>query len=113
MDILITALIVVFSVLVSFRLLKENRNDYLEINSPEGTFLYPLNDNAVYEIKGKIGVSIIEVKDKNVCFIESPCPNKTCITDGCISKAGEFLACLPNGISVTVTGKGGVDDVSF
>ncbi len=112
-DIFITALIFSLSVLISFHLLKENRNDYLEINCPEGTFIYPLNENATYEINGKIGKSIIEVKDKTVCFIESPCPNKTCISDGCISNAGEFLACLPNCISVTITGKGGVDDVSF
>ena len=112
-DIIITVLVIILSVLISLSLIKEKSNDYIEIKSPDDTYLYPLSVDAVYSIDGKIGTSIIVVKNGEVCFEDSPCPNKTCITDGCISGAGEFLACLPNCISVTITGKGGVDDVSF
>ncbi len=112
-DIVITALVIVLSVFISFSLLRGKNNDYLEIRSPDGTFLYPLSVDAVYTVEGKTGISSIAVKNGEVRFIDSPCPNKTCITDGRISHPGEFLACLPNCISVTITGKGGVDDVSF
>lgn len=113
LDILITVLIIALSVIISYSVFDENGNSYIRVQSPDGVYLYPISEDARYKFNGKIGESVIEVDKGQVSFVSSPCPNKTCITDGSISKAGEFLACLPNGISVTITGKGGVDDVSF
>lgn len=113
LDIAVTLVIMALTVLFCLSVIKDKQSSYVKISSPEGTFLYPISEDASYTINGKLGVSIIEVRDKKVSFVESPCPNKNCITDGSISSPGAFLACLPNGVYVTITGNGEVDDISF
>lgn len=85
----------------------------VEIKTPDGTYVYDISKDAQYSFKGIEGISIIEIKDGKVYFVDSPCPNKTCISSAPISKAGEFIACLPNGISVRIGSLKEVDDVSF
>lgn len=113
LDIAITLVVIALATVFCFIVMGNRESGYVQISGSEGTFIYPVSEDAKYEIKGKIGTSVICVKDKTVSFEESPCPNKTCITDGCISEPGAFLACLPNGVFVTITGKGEVDDISF
>lgn len=59
-----------------------------------------------------IGSVRIEVKDGAVAFIESDCPGKECIKSGWLRVPGSSAACLPNRVSVTVTGESGVDAVA-
>ena len=54
----------------------------------------------------------IEVKDGAVAFIESDCPTHACIKTGWLRVPGATAACLPNRISITVTGESGVDAVA-
>ncbi|MBI3772239.1 MAG: NusG domain II-containing protein [Gammaproteobacteria bacterium] len=71
-------------------------------NKPQS---YPLQQNRRIEIQGAKGPSIIEIHDGQVRFIESPCLNKQCIHSGWLRRSGEIAACLPNGVSVQVTGQ--------
>ena len=57
-----------------------------------------------YTFAGPLGNSIIEVKDGRIRFISSPCKGKQCIHSGWLSKNGDFAACLPNLMSITVSG---------
>jgi hypothetical protein len=41
-------------------------------------------------------------KDGSIAFIESDCPDKVCIHAGKLKTAGQFAACLPNGIVVKI-----------
>jgi len=68
---------------------------------------YPISANEEIHVKGVLGDTVIEIKDKKTHIISSPCQNKLCIAAGHISKAGEFLACLPNRVIVTIKGKKG------
>lgn len=88
-------------------------NTYVEIKTPYTSYIYPLSENRVLNVKGLIGESVIEIKDGKAFFVSSPCPNKNCISEGEISDAGAFSACLPNGISMTITGAKEVDDISI
>jgi len=54
----------------------------------------------------------IEVKDGAIAFIESDCIAHTCVKTGWLSAPGASAACLPNRISVTVTGENGVDAIA-
>ena len=47
----------------------------------------------------------LEIKNKEIRFISSDCPNKLCVNTGFISKKGETAVCLPNKTAVTVLGK--------
>lgn len=57
-----------------------------------------------YTIAGALGDSRIKVQDGQVRFMESPCTNKLCVHTGWLRHGGEFAACLPNRVSLAVTG---------
>jgi len=73
------------------------------VNS-EGITL-PLDQDKQLEIAGALGSSLIEIKDRQVRFIDSPCQGKQCITTGWLQKNGQLAACLPNGITVQIIGR--------
>ena len=60
----------------------------------------------------EIGSVRIEVKDGAIAFIESDCTAHTCVKAGWLSTPGASAACLPNRISITVTGESGVDAIA-
>ncbi len=60
----------------------------------------------------RVGNVVFEVKDGAIAFIESTCPGKECIHSGWQRRPGSSAACLPNHISVTVTGQSEVDTVA-
>lgn len=47
-------------------------------------------------IKLDDGDVLIKVTDEGAKFLESDCPNKTCIKTGWVKKCGEVSACVPN-----------------
>jgi hypothetical protein len=59
-----------------------------------------------------IGEVHIEVYDGKIAFVESDCETHACIKTGWLSLPGQSAACLPNRISITVTGESGVDAVA-
>lgn len=111
-------IILILFVLVLFALIlvikpAANGNSYVEIKTPEGVYIYPLTEDRSLSFDGLIGKSYIEIKDGKAFFTSSPCPGKNCISEGSISESNAFCACLPNGISITVTGDNSVDAVSI
>ena len=59
-----------------------------------------------------VGGAVIEVKDGAVAFIESDCPGQECVHAGWLKRPGDTAACLPNRVSVTVSGERGVDAIA-
>ena len=43
-----------------------------------------------------------EIKDNQIRFIESDCSDKVCVNEGFISKNGDFAACLPNNVVISI-----------
>jgi hypothetical protein len=77
-----------------------------------GEWVYPLDANRELKVSGPLGDTIVEIRDKAAFIENSPCPNKTCIAAGSISRPGQWLACLPNQVIVRIEGgsaEGGVD----
>jgi hypothetical protein len=60
----------------------------------------------------EVGDTVIEVKDGAIRFVESDCPGKECIHAGWLKNPGATAACLPNRVSVTVSGESGVDAIA-
>lgn len=58
----------------------------------ERSFSIPQDENVILHI----------YQDGSIAFIESDCPDKVCIHAGKLKKAGQFAACLPNGIVVKI-----------
>jgi hypothetical protein len=70
----------------------------------QAPLLVPLDHSQRYPVDGPLGTSIIEVRAGAIRFVESPCRNKLCIHSGWLKHDADFAACLPNLISITVTG---------
>lgn len=68
----------------------------------------PLKTNAVVRVKGMMGDTVVEIKDRKVCIKESPCPNKICIHNGWIDIG--TVVCLPNRVTVTIINPEGRKD---
>ena len=64
---------------------------------------YRLDKDAEIDVDGHCTV---QVKDGAVSVISADCPGKDCVHHKPISKSGERIICLPNGIVIRITGDG-------
>lgn len=55
-------------------------------------------------VQGPHGESVLEVRPGAIRFVQSPCTGKYCIQSGWQTHGGEVAACVPNHVSVQVTG---------
>lgn len=76
----------------------------LVIEAPGGTWMYALDTDRTVEIPGALGNSIIRIEDDAARFLDSPCPNKTCVAAHPVSHTGDWNACLPNQVIIRVDG---------
>lgn len=58
----------------------------------EGTF--PVNG----------GTNILEIKGNRARLIDADCPDKLCVRQGWIQYTGQCITCLPNKLTVTISG---------
>jgi len=63
-----------------------------------------LQQDKILDVEGGLGISRIEIKAGAVRFFSSPCSNKQCIHRGWLDQAGDFMACLPNRVSLYLLG---------
>jgi hypothetical protein len=113
--ILIGGLVIV--TLASFPVIRyfhnEGKRVLIELDGEEvGKF--SLEENRVIPVDGKLGTTNVEISEKGVRVLDSPCPYKLCVKSGPIRRSGETLVCLPNRVVVRITGDKGeeVDAVS-
>lgn len=53
--------------------------------------------------------TVIEVSPEGAAFVSSPCPDQICVRAGLCSRAGDTAVCLPQRVSIRITGDGGAD----
>ncbi len=79
---------------------------YVHIKSSSREWLLPLDGvTKVIKVRGPLGITEVEIDKKSARIIESPCKNKICIRSGAISKPGQWIACLPNRVIVSIEGR--------
>ena len=66
--------------------------------------VYSLNENGSYPING--GTNLLVIENGTARMEEADCPDRTCVRTGRIRYAGQRIVCLPNRVTVTVTGDG-------
>lgn len=77
--------------------------------------IYNIHTNKKIDVEGLLGTTVVEVQNGGVMITSSPCKEKTCSFHP-ISKNGESLTCLPNGVNVLIkslSGKGEDIEISF
>jgi hypothetical protein len=68
-------------------------------------YRFPISTDRVERFAGPRGDTIVEISGGTVRVVDSPCPDKICVAAGVISRTGQFIACLPNRVSVTLEGR--------
>ena len=92
---------------------REGKRVVIELDGEEvGNFL--LDEDRLIPVEGKLGTTRVEISEKGIRVLDSPCPYKLCIKSGSIRRSGETVVCLPNRVVVRITGDEGeeVDAVS-
>ncbi len=67
-----------------------------------------LSEPETLEVNG----TVIEIGPNGAWFVSSPCPDQICVKAGLCSRAGESAVCLPQRVSLRITGEGGVDAIT-
>lgn len=78
-----------------------------EVQTPNGIEAVDLGHDGLHEVRGRIGVTTIEVRGGRLRVRSSPCPRQVCRHGGWIAQAGEMLVCLPNEVIVRLPGRAG------
>ena len=64
----------------------------------------PLSRDQQIEVPGPLGVSVITIEKRRVRISSDPSPRQYCVRQGWLQQAGEIALCLPNQVSVELTG---------
>jgi hypothetical protein len=92
------------------------RPEQVAVQTDEGEFLYPLNQDRTIPVSGPLGETVIEIHDEEVRIVESPCRDQICVAAGTLESTGQWAACLPNRVFVRVEGssvEGEIDALSY
>lgn len=79
--------------------------EYAQVTAP-GTAdrQLELAQDTTLAVRGRLGESMLEVRDGRIRFVDSPCAGRLCVHAGWLSHTGQVAACLPNGVVVEVRG---------
>lgn len=75
------------------------------IRGAGGRWIFPQNAVETVTVPGPLGDTVVELREREVRVLSSPCLNQTCVTAGKIRAPGQWLVCLPNRVFVSVEGK--------
>ena len=64
----------------------------------------PLSRDQQIEVPGPLGTSIITIEKRRARITSDPSPRQYCVRQGWLQQAGEIAICLPNEVSVELTG---------
>jgi hypothetical protein len=56
------------------------------------------------EVPGRLGISIVSIKQRKARIASDPSPRQFCVRQGWLQQAGEIALCLPNQVSVELAG---------
>lgn len=63
-----------------------------------------LSENRVFTAQGPLGATRIEIRDRRARVAADPSPRQYCVKQGWLARAGEAALCLPNQVSLELTG---------
>ena len=64
----------------------------------------PLSQDALIRVPGPLGISEIAIHNAQARIASDPSPRQYCVRQGWLKQAGEISICLPNQVSVELTG---------
>jgi hypothetical protein len=94
---------------------KPQKNTVVNIKGAGQTWVFPLEAEEMLPVHGPLGDTVVEISAGSVRVVSSPCANQTCVAAGHIHGQGRWVACLPNGVVVSIEGgdDGGLDAAAW
>ncbi len=86
--------------------------EMLLVKTPDLERQISLKEEGQHVIEGPLGNAILVIRDGKASLKNAPCPLKICESMGPIENAGEIILCIPNRISIKVSGGEGMDAVT-
>ena len=78
-------------------------------------YIYRLDKDLKFDVTGPLGLTYIEIKNKAVRIVDSPCRDKICVHMGWLQSGGQWAACLPNRVFLSISSakKDGIDASTY
>mgnify|MGYP000912943690 CR=1 FL=1 len=106
LDIVILSIAISIICLASFFIYsKQSIRLYLSIKAPTGEWIYSMEENIDIEIEGSIGITKIKIENGEAFVVSSACKNKTCVSAMRLKNYGDWNACLPNKVFLSIEEK--------
>lgn len=64
----------------------------------------PLSRNQLIEVPGPLGITRIAIHNLQARIAADPSPRQYCVRQGWLKQAGEIAVCLPNQVSIELSG---------
>ncbi len=112
-DVFIAVVVLIISlvgyVVTGFAAFEETKKVIIE---SEGEIFaeYPMTENITVDVKGH---NTVEITPDYVRVIHADCPDKIDVRQGKISLPGSVIVCMPNKMTVRITGETEIDAVSY
>ena len=105
-DVIILAIIISFITLTAlFIYSSDNSVLYLSVRTPKGDWIYPMDTDISFVVEGETGPVSIKIENNEAFVVSSTCSNKTCIRAPKLKNHGDWNACLPNKVFLSVEKK--------
>ncbi len=89
---------------------------YVQVRTPSAVYRFALSSDQVVDVDGPLGPTTIRIAGGKASIIDSSCPTKSCTLQRPIASSGQWIACLPNHVLLTIVGSAQsteVDDVAI
>jgi hypothetical protein len=78
----------------------------VSVNGRGGDWLYPLDMPETITVRGPLGDTVVAIDSGGARIVSSPCRNQTCVASPPVHRRGQWAACLPNQVMVSIEGGG-------
>ncbi len=102
-NLLFAAVVVLLAAVVYFATRGgSGRTAVIQYGDPQQTMRVSLSQDADYDLDSNGYTVHLQVRDGTIAFVDSPCPDHLCEGFGRLSREGDWAACMPAHVSVTV-----------
>ena len=70
-----------------------------------------LAENQRFSVDGPLGRTEIEIRDRSVRVVDSPCSKKICVRTGWIHKPYQTIICVPNRVVIRLLASDASDEI--
>jgi hypothetical protein len=84
--------------------------DLVSVKGGGNNWLFPLSAGERIAVSGPLGETVVEIQGGKARIVSSPCTNQTCVAAGTIHIPGQWTACLPNRVMVSIPETDGSPD---